>query len=54
MHYAQGKAITSLGELMRISTCPQVNITISEGRKDKCYTHHITVQVNNNKTMKDS
>ena len=50
-HYAQGKAITSLGELMRISTCPQVNITISEGRKDKCYTHHITVQVNNNKTM---
>jgi len=46
-HYTRGKSITSLGELLRISNCPQVNITITEGRKDKCYTNHITVQVNN-------
>lgn len=46
-HYTQGKAITSLGELLRISTCPQVQVFISEGRKDLCYTNHITVQVNN-------
>lgn len=44
-HYTQGKAITSLGELMRISTCTQVNVTITEGQKDLCYRNHITVQV---------
>ena len=46
-HYTRGEAITSLGELMRISTCTPVNITITEGRKDACYSEHISVQVNN-------
>ena len=46
-HYAKGKAITSLGELMRVSTCTPVNVTITEGKMDDCYTNHISVQVNN-------
>ena len=46
-HYTRGEAITSLGELMRISTCTPVDITITEGRKDACYSEHISVQVNN-------
>ena len=46
-YYTRGKAITSLGELMRISTCTPVNITITEGKKDNCYSEHISVQVNN-------
>ena len=46
-HYTQGKAITSLGELLRISTCKKIQVTINEGKKDKCYTNHITVQVEN-------
>ena len=46
-HYTRGKAITTLGELIRISTCPQVPVIITEGRQDNCYTNHITVQVNN-------
>jgi hypothetical protein len=32
---------------MRISTCTQVNVTITEGQKDLCYRNHITVQVKN-------
>ena len=46
-HYTRGKAITSLGELLRISTCSQVTVTVTEGRNDECYTNHITVQVGN-------
>lgn len=46
-HYTIGKSITSLGELMRVSTCKPVNVTITEGRNDNCYHNHLTVQVDN-------
>ena len=46
-HYTEGKIYTALGELMRVSTCKKVNVTITEGKKDACYTNYITVQVQN-------
>lgn len=46
-HYAKGKSITALGELMRVSTCKPVNVTVTEGRKDPCYINHITLQQGN-------